>query len=291
MKPPDTSAEANELIALAIQEDLDSYGDITSQAVIASSQICRARIIAKQPGVIAGLNVAAKVFQRVDPMIGFVPSVSDGDRVRTGDVVAEVSGSVAGVLAAERIALNFLQRLSGIATLTARFVQQVAGSKTRILDTRKTTPGFRLLEKHAVRMGGGKNHRFGLYDMAMIKENHIAAAGSIRNAVERCRTYLAENGQDAQIEIEVSNLRDLREALRFKLDRIMLDNMSIEDIREAVSIVAGKTALEVSGGVSLATVKAIAATGVDYISVGALTHSADALDLSLLVEEVIPKDD
>lgn len=269
---------ARPLIELAVAEDIGS-GDATSQAVLAPDTALQAYIVAKAAGVIAGLPIAEAVFTRVDPTIRFHPLRSDGDPVAPGDIVADLAGRAWGVLAAERTALNFLQHLSGIATLTRAFVNAVAGSHTIILDTRKTHPGYRLLEKYAVRMGGGQNHRLGLYDMVLIKDNHIEAAGSITTAVQRARAA----HPDLPLEVEVKNLDELREALELPVDRIMLDNFDLEAIRAAVRIAAGRVPLEVSGGVSLERVAELAATGVDYISVGMLTHSAPALDISMEV--------
>jgi quinolinate synthase len=269
-------AAAAPLIELALAEDIGP-GDVTSDSVLPGDLILDGRIIAKKAGVIAGLPVAGAVFRRVDPALRFTARLPDGARVRPGDVVAEVSGPARAMLAAERTALNFLQRLSGIATLTRAFVDAVAGSGATILDTRKTHPGYRVLEKYAVRMGGGQNHRMGLYDMVMIKDNHIDAAGSLSAAVERARAA----HPDLPIEVEVRSLDELRQALPLGVDRILLDNMDLEQMRAAVELVGGQTPLEASGGVTLENVAAIAATGVDYISVGALTHSAPALDLSM----------
>jgi nicotinate-nucleotide pyrophosphorylase (carboxylating) len=269
---------AESLIELAIAEDIGP-GDATSEAVLPADLVLHGRISAKAPGVVAGLPVAEAVFSRVDGSLRFVPRVEDGDTVAPGGIVAEVEGLARGMLAAERIALNFLQRLSGIATLTRAFVDAVAGTQATILDTRKTHPGYRVLEKYAVRMGGGQNHRTGLYDMILIKDNHIEAAGSIIAAVEQaCAAY-----PDLPVEVEVKSLNELREALPLDVDRIMLDNMDLDQMRTAVQIAAGRVPLEASGNVNLERVAAIAATGVDYISVGALTHSAPALDLSMLV--------
>jgi len=283
MRMKEVLAAARPLIELAIAEDVGP-GDATSEAVLPEDLALHGRIVAKDTGVIAGLPVAEAVFGRVDPRLRFRPQVRDGAGVVPGDLVAGVTGPGRGMLAAERIALNFLQHLSGIATLTRAFVDRVAGTGVTILDTRKTHPAYRMLEKYAVRMGGGQNHRFSLYDMLLVKDNHIAAAGSLTAAVERARaTY-----PNLPIEIEVKDLDELREALipdtagRLP-DRIMLDNMDLGQMREAVQLAGGRVALEASGGVSLERIAAIAATGIDYISVGALTHSAPALDLSMLV--------
>lgn len=283
----DVLRAAEPLIALAIAEDIGP-GDATSEAVLPASLTLRGRIVAKSTGVIAGLPVAEAVFSRVDPTLCFTPHVQDGVRVVPGDLVAEVVGPGRGMLAAERIALNFLQHLSGIATLTWAFVDRVAGTRATILDTRKTHPGYRVLEKYAVRMGGGQNHRLSLHDMLLVKDNHIEAAGSLTAAVERARAA----HPDLPVEVEVKDLEELREALALDVagrlpDRIMLDNMDLDQMRAAVRLAAGRVELEASGGVSLERVAAIAATGVDYISVGALTHSAPALDLSMLVSESV----
>jgi len=267
---------AKGLIEQALREDVGP-GDVTTRAVIPPDVRGKGAILVKAHGVICGLQVAAEVFRAVDERVSFRPRVREGEPVQPGDVVAEVEGPLRGILTAERTALNFLARLSGIATLTARFVDAVAPYRAVILDTRKTTPGWRVLEKYAVRCGGGRNHRMGLYDMVLIKDNHIAACGSISEAVRRVRAA----GVGVPVEVEVKDLDELREALKLGVDRILLDNFSVEDIAEAVKIAEGRVPLEASGGVTLDNVAAIAATGVDYISVGALTHSAPALDLSL----------
>jgi len=269
---------ARPLIELAIGEDIGP-GDATSEAVLPATLVLCGRIIAKRAGVIAGLPVAEAVFHRVDPALRLSSHVRDGDSVTPGDVVAEVNGPGRGMLAAERLALNFLQHLSGIATLTQAFVHAVGGTKATVLDTRKTHPGYRVLEKYAVRMGGGHNHRMSLHDMLLVKDNHIEAAGSITTAVEQARSL----HPDLPIEVEVKNLDELHEAVGLNLDRIMLDNMDLDQMRQAVTMTGGRVGLEASGGVDLERVAAIAATGVDYISIGALTHSAPALDLSMLV--------
>lgn len=272
---------AEPLIELAIAEDIGP-GDATSRAVLPIDMQLQGRIFAKSPGVIAGLPIAEAVFTRVEPGLRFLYHVQDGDRVRRQQVVAEVFGPGRGMLAAERTALNFLQKLSGIASFTRVFVDAVANTKTIILDTRKTRPGYRVLEKYAVRMGGAQNHRMSLYDMLLVKDNHIEAAGSITAAVTRARTAYSE----LPIEVEVKNLQELEETLMLNVDRIMLDNMGVDQVRVAVKLVAGRVPLEASGNVELRQVTAIAATGVDYISIGALTHSAPALDLSMLVQQM-----
>jgi nicotinate-nucleotide pyrophosphorylase (carboxylating) len=278
--PADILEAARPLIELAVAEDIGP-GDATSEAVLPADLILHGRIVAKGAGVIAGLPVVAAIFSRVDPALRFTPHVQDGARVAPGDLVAKVVGPGRGMLAAERIALNFLQHLSGVATLTRTFVDAVADTQAIILDTRKTHPGYRVLEKYAVRVGGGQNHRMSLSDMLLVKDNHIEAAGSITAAVERaCATY-----PNLPIEVEVKNLDELREVLALDVDRIMLDNMDLDEMRAAVRLAAGRVPLEASGGVTLERVAAIAATGVDYISIGALTHSAPALDLSMLVSQ------
>jgi len=274
-------AAAQPLIELAIAEDIGP-GDATSEAVLPADLTLHARVVAKSAGVVAGLPVAEAVFYRVNPALRFTSHVQDGARVEPGDLVAEVTGPGRGMLAAERTALNFLQRLSGIATLTRAFVDAAASTGATILDTRKTHPGYRVLEKYAVRMGGGQNHRMSLYDMMLVKDNHVDAAGSITAAVERARA----GHPDLPIEVEVRNLDELREALGLNVDRIMLDNMSLDEMRGAVRIAAGRVELEASGNVNLETVAAIAASGVDYISVGSLTHSAPALDLSMKISNL-----
>ena len=265
------------LIQRALDEDAGELGDVTTLATIPADLSYSGIMLAKAHGVVAGLLVAQQSFLQVDPTVEFKPLVADGTAVTPGTQIAKVTGKARALLTGERIALNFLQRMSGIATATSRYVAAVEGTRARILDTRKTVPGLRLLDKWAVLLGGGHNHRIGLYDMAMIKDNHIAAAGGITAAVERVR---ARWGHQLPVEVEVGNLTQLAEALTLDVDQIMLDNMTLEAMGEAVSITAGRVPLEASGNVSLETVAAIAATGVDYISVGKLTHSVEALDIS-----------
>lgn len=272
------------LIDLALREDLGENGDVTSNCILNSDDEGQANIIVKKDGIIAGLPIAEWVFKKVNPGLKVQNRVEEGSKVQRYEEVVRIIGPLAGILTAERTGLNFLQRLSGIATLTAEFVRKVAGTKVRILDTRKTTPGFRVLEKYAVRAGGGGNHRFGLYDMVLIKENHIAAAGGIASAVEQTRENMKKRELNLKIEVEVRNLSEVEQVLNLAVDRLMLDNMSLQKIREAVKLANGKVELEVSGGVTLETVREIAETGVNYISVGALTHSASSLDLSLLID-------
>lgn len=273
--------QAAHLIAMALEEDLGPAGDITSGAIAAMARPGQGDILAKAAGVIAGLDVAVMVFAAVDPDIRCQPQTSDGERVHPGDIVMQLTGDAARILMAERTALNFLGRLSGIATATRKFVDALAGTSTRILDTRKTTPGWRLLEKYAVRCGGGVNHRLGLYDMFLIKDNHIIAAGGITPAVASCRSYARAGGIKRDLEVEVRTLEELEEALALDVERIMLDNMPLEMMRQAVQRVHGRIPLEASGNVTLERAAEIAATGVDFISSGSLTHSAPVLDISL----------
>lgn len=265
----------------ALDEDLRSGGDITSRALIPPGLRGRGVIVMREEGVVAGLPLASMSFRLLDPKVRFQSLVSDGDRPRPPAEIAVVEGEVSTILEGERTALNFLQRLSGIATLTSRFVAAAAPHGVEILDTRKTTPGLRALEKYAVRAGGGKNHRFGLYDGVIIKDNHITAVGSVGEAVRRAREAL---GGGVSIEVEVQKLEDLEEAVRAGADVIMLDNLEVEEVKEAVRSARGRVKLEVSGGIDLENVSAYAATGVDFISVGALTHSARALDIALELE-------
>jgi nicotinate-nucleotide pyrophosphorylase (carboxylating) len=267
-----------ELIDHALAEDVGP-GDATTELLVPADATGRATLTQKAPGAIAGLRVAEAVFHRVDPSLRWRAHVDEGVW-RDGGMVAEVAGSSRSILTAERVALNFLQRLSGVATLTARYVREVAGTQARILDTRKTTPGLRVLEKQAVRAGGGHNHRAGLHDAILVKENHSAMAGGVGEATRQA----LDAAGGLPVEVECATLDELRDALAAGAPRILLDNMTGDDLREAVARTRGRAQLEASGGVSLDTVRAIAETGVDFISVGALTHSAPALDVSLLLE-------
>lgn len=267
------------LIDLALDEDA-GLGDVTSRAIFPARHASRAFIAAGHDLVVCGLGVAARVFARVDPALRFKPVASDGDRVRRGAQVCRIDGPTASLLAAERTALNFLQRLSGIATLARRFADAAAGSGVRVVDTRKTTPGYRALEKYAVRCGGCHNHRSSLGEHVLIKDNHVAAAGSLARAVRLAR---AAAPHLARIEVEAASLAQVREALRAKADAVLLDNMTPAQVHAALGVIAGAAIVEVSGGVSLGNLRDYALPGVSVISVGALTHSAPAADLSLTV--------
>ncbi|MFQ5563841.1 MAG: carboxylating nicotinate-nucleotide diphosphorylase [Parvularculaceae bacterium] len=262
----------------ALAEDLGEAGDITSRAVIAAETRMKARIAARAPGVIAGIEAARTAFRLVDPAISVDIAKLDGARVGPGDTVMTVEGPARAILSAERVALNFLGHLSGVATATAALVEAIEGTGAKMVCTRKTTPGLRALEKHAVRCGGGMNHRFGLYDAALIKDNHIAAAGGVAKALKTAKAAL---GHMVKIEIEVDTLAQLEEALAEGADVVMLDNMSLGDMKKAVALTNGRAVLEASGNVRLDTVRAIAETGIDVISSGWITHSAPSLDLGL----------
>jgi nicotinate-nucleotide pyrophosphorylase (carboxylating) len=266
------------IVRAALAEDLGLAGDITSAACIDADAILSVAFVSRQPGVVAGLDCARLALAALDPAVVFETVAVDGDRVAPGSVLARVNGNARAILSAERVALNLLGRLSGIASLTATYVEHIAHTRARIIDTRKTMPGLRLLEKYAVRCGGGANHRFGLDDAVLIKDNHVAACGGVAEAVRRARAHV---GHMVKIEVEVDTLDQLHEALRERPDIVMLDNFSLDDLAEAVRIADRRMVLEASGGVNLRTVRAIAETGVDLISVGALTHSAPVLDIGL----------
>lgn len=270
----------DKIIQSALKEDIGD-GDITTIATISREKQALASFLVKQEGILAGLSIAERVFHLFDKSIEFTGKIEDGSKVNNGDIVATVEGNARTILTAERTALNFLQRMSGIATFANIFVEAVKHTKAEIIDTRKTAPGLRYLDKLAVKLAGCKNHRIGLYDMFLIKDNHIEVAGSITNAVNACRDYNFRNHSNYLIEVEVKNLAETEEAINSNTDVIMLDNFSIDDMSKAVRLIDGKCKVEASGGVSLEIVKQIAETGVDYISVGALTHSAKALDISL----------
>jgi nicotinate-nucleotide pyrophosphorylase (carboxylating) len=269
------------LILEALEEDLGP-GDVTTEGIIETDHVAKARIMAKEPLVLAGLDLAHRVFAILDPAARFEPACADGDHLQPNQAVAVITAKLRALLTGERTALNFLQHLSGIATLANHFMQRVAETNVRITDTRKTTPGLRKLEKYAVRMGGAHNHRFGLYDGVLIKDNHIKVCGGITEAVERLRRH---KGHLLGIEVEVSNLDEVQEALESQVDVIMLDNMEVDEVKNAVKLIAGRALVEVSGGVELDTVADLAAKGVDIISAGALTHSARAVDMSMDIIE------
>jgi nicotinate-nucleotide pyrophosphorylase (carboxylating) len=277
--PPD-QASVHDPIAAALHEDIGS-GDLTCRYFVPAARSGQARIVAKQAGTLAGIETAAEVFRRVDADLEIFKLLGDGAALRPGAEVLRIKGRVRSILTAERVALNFLQRLSGVATLTRQFVDAVAGTSARILDTRKTTPGLRLLEKAAVRAGGAANHRIGLFDMVMVKDNHLAADADLEHLKAGIRA-IRENQPDIRIEVEADTLEQVRGLLGVEgIDVILLDNMSVDELREAVQLGQGRTTFEASGGVKLETVRAIAETGVQWISAGALTHSAGAIDLSL----------
>jgi nicotinate-nucleotide pyrophosphorylase (carboxylating) len=265
------------VIDAALREDMPE-GDVTSESIIPASAVSEAVFLAKEDGILAGLAVARRVFEKIDPAVEFVEEVRDGAAFREGQSLARLKGPTVALLKGERTALNFLQHLTGIATAARRYVDAVAGTKTSILDTRKTTPGLRLLEKYAVRTGGGTNHRLSLSDMVLIKDNHLRHVGSVAEAVRRARASIRPG---VRIEVEAADLAQVREAVAAGADMIMLDNMSLATMREAVALAAGRVPLEASGNMTLDRVRAVAETGVDYISVGALTHSARAVDISL----------
>jgi nicotinate-nucleotide pyrophosphorylase (carboxylating) len=294
MKPESTLGTALPLdivdcLKRALAEDIGT-GDVTTNNIVPADAILRGRILAKNTGVVAGLDLAQAVFLLLEDHIRFIPDVSEGAQVNSGTVLANISGAARALLTGERTALNFLGRMSGIATLTRQFVDKVSGTSARILDTRKTAPGLRAIDKLAVRRGGGENHRMGLFDMVLIKDNHIDFAGSIAAAVERVRAATTPGrlpargpraGTSLEIEVEARTLEHVKEALRLGVERILLDNMTPEVVREAVALNGGRARLEASGNVTIENVRQIAETGVDFISVGALTHSAKVFDVSL----------
>ncbi|MFN2569889.1 MAG: carboxylating nicotinate-nucleotide diphosphorylase [Candidatus Dormibacteria bacterium] len=279
---PLTDALANDtldpLIEAALAEDVGA-GDITTDVIVALDMTCRGKIIAKQDGIIAGLPVARRVFELVDPRMQFDAKIKDGEKVQPDQIVARLHGSARAMLKAERVALNYLQHLSGIASLTAKYVKAVEGTKTQILDTRKTTPGIRFLEKYATRTGGAANHRAGLFDAILIKDTHLALAGGISGALRAVRRAYP----DTDVHIEVSNIQELEQALNDRAPRIMLDNFAPGQVREAMKLIRGRAKVEISGGVQISSARAYALAGSDYISVGALTHSATALDFTMKV--------
>lgn len=270
-----------EIIAAALQEDIGD-GDHTALSTIPADAEGKAKLLIKEDGILAGMKVAQKVFSMVDPGLQMQPYLPDGSRIRKGDVAFTVWGKSASLLTAERTVLNFMQRMSGIATQTRRYVDALEGLNTVILDTRKTTPNMRIFEKYAVRAGGAQNHRMGLYDMIMIKDNHVDFAGGIPQAIQAVHRYLEQKHKDLQIEIEVRNIEELKQVLAHGgVNRIMLDNFPPDRLREAVSLIDGRYESEASGGITLETIRRYAETGVDFISVGALTHQIKSLDMSL----------
>jgi nicotinate-nucleotide pyrophosphorylase (carboxylating) len=278
-------SKISRLIEQALQEDI-GFGDVTSESIIPEEQLGRAVLQAKENGIVSGVEIVSIIFQYADSQITTTVHASDGGMVAPGHVIAGIDGPVRGILLGERVALNFLQRMSGIATLTHKYVHAVAGTNAKITDTRKTAPGLRMLDKKAVRDGGGVNHRYGLDEMVLIKDNHIAAAGNIGKAVAKCQNYLRSQNLKVRIEVETTSVAQVEEVLKCGgVDRIMLDNFDMEAMARAVQLIDHSLEVEASGGVTLQTVRAIADTGVDFISVGALTHSPKALDISL---ELVP---
>ena len=268
------------LIDLAFAEDIGD-GDHTTLCCIPEDAMGKSHLLIKEDGILAGVEVAKKVFHRFDPDMQVEVLMGDGSRVKKGDVAMIVSGRIRSLLQTERLMLNILQRMSGIATMTNRYVERLQGTNTRVLDTRKTTPGMRMLEKAAVKIGGGVNHRIGLFDMILLKDNHVDFSGGIRNAITRCHEYLKAHGLDLKIEIEVRNFDELQQVLDCGgVDRIMLDNFSVADTRKAVEIINGRYETESSGGITFDTIRDYAEQGVDFVSVGALTHSVKGLDMS-----------
>ena len=270
----------DDLIKLAFAEDIGD-GDHTTLCCIPATEMGKSQLIIKEDGVLAGVEMARRVFKAFDPELKMTIFIEDGAEVKKGDIAFVVEGKVQSLLQTERLMLNIMQRMSGIATTTRKYVKQLEGTKTHVLDTRKTTPGMRMIEKEAVRIGGGMNHRIGLFDMILLKDNHVDFAGGISKAITRAHEYLKEKGKNLKIEIEVRNFDELEEALQTGgVDRIMLDNFTPENTREAVRRVAGRVELESSGGITFDTLRDYAECGVDYISVGALTHSVKSLDMS-----------
>ena len=273
------------LIDLSFAEDIGD-GDHTTLCCIPEDAMGKSKLLIKEDGILAGVEIAKEVFHRFDPTMQVEVLMGDGTKVKRGDVAMIVTGKVRSLLQTERLMLNIMQRMSGIATMTAKYVERLEGTHTRVLDTRKTTPGMRMLEKQAVKIGGGCNHRIGLFDMILLKDNHVDFAGGIANAINRCHEYLKQKGLDLKIEIEVRNFDELKQAMECGgIDRIMLDNFSVADTKKAVEIVGGKYETESSGGITFDTLRDYAECGVDFISVGALTHSVKGLDMSFKATE------
>lgn len=269
----------DDLLTLAFAEDVGD-GDHTTLSTIPAEEKGRQQLIVKEEGILAGVDIARKVFEKFDPSLKMTVMIEDGAHVKPGDIAFVVEGTVRSLLQTERVMLNIMQRMSGIATTTARYQKELEGLKTKVLDTRKTTPGMRLLEKEAVKIGGGENHRIGLFDMILIKDNHVDFAGGIDKAVAAAKDYCKAKGKDLKIEVEVRNTDEIKQALAADIDRIMLDNFSPERTREAVALINGQCEIESSGGITLDTLRQYGECGVDFISVGALTHSVKGLDMS-----------
>jgi len=279
---PDLISEIDRVVQQALEEDLRGDKDHSSFACIPPNQEGKAKLLVKDKGILTGMLIAERTFILVDPDVRFEPILKDGDQIDLGQIAFHASGRAHSLLFAERTLLNLMQRLSGVATRTQQFVQELAGTKTKVLDTRKTTPGLRILEKWAVTLGGGVNHRSGLYDMIMLKDNHVDHAGGIANAIRSTQDYIQKNDLDIKVEIEVRNLNELQQVLdEGSVDRVMLDNFSFEDMERGVLMVDGQFETEASGGIELGTARRYADCGVDFISVGALTHSVKSIDLSL----------
>jgi len=279
------SPNVKQIILLALKEDVGKR-DITSELIVPKKSVGTASIIAKENGIICGLQIANQICKAIDKKLSFVTLLKDGDRVKSSQKIAVINGPLKSLLTAERTILNFLQRMSGIATETNKYVTALKGTGTKLLDTRKTVPGHRVLDKYAVKVGGGVNHRFGLFDMILIKENHIAAAGSITEAVKRAKI---NKPKQMKVEVEVTNLKEVEEALSQKVDIIMLDNMNASQIKKSLQAINGKCKTEVSGGITIKNIRQIAQTGVDYISVGAVTHSVKALDIAMYIQQTKKK--
>jgi nicotinate-nucleotide pyrophosphorylase (carboxylating) len=275
-----TDPQVSQLIELAIAEDIGD-GDHSSLGAISSNEKGKARLLVKDAGVLCGIHLAKHIFHRLDSALVFKPYIEEGSQVKVGDIAFSVSGSIHSILQAERLVLNFMQRMSGIATLTKRLVDLIDVTNARLLDTRKTTPGMRIFEKYAVFVGGGVNHRMGLFDMVMLKDNHNDYAGGITAGVNQTKAYLKKQNKSLKIEVETRNLEEVQEALSVGVDRIMFDNFTPDEMKKAVSLVGGQCETEASGGITENTIRSYAETGVDFISVGALTHSVKSLDLSL----------
>lgn len=276
----------DEFLLKSLNEDLNDAGDITTKSIFSEKRNVKAVLISREKGIICGLSIFERIYKLIDSEIKLTFYKDDGKKIKENEIIAVLEGSLHTILACERVSLNFLQRLSGISTLTHKFIERISHTNASILDTRKTTPQYRNFEKYAVKCGGGENHRFGLFDMILIKDNHISGVGSLTKAVEKSLQWLKENNFVFKIEVETKSINQVKEALQLPINRIMLDNMSIKEMQLAVKLNSHKMELEASGNVSLENVHEIAETGVDYISVGAITHSAKSLDLSLLLNEI-----